>query len=850
MTSGTDAQAGVALAKSLEEIVDGAIRDAVVLVDDDHVTFFNAAAERLWRLRRDQVLGKEAEPLWSSMLRVADHNCAAPSGRWTREQPEPIVVRREDGSEVGALLRVTEALVEGRRRHLAVLHDMSDDDGSLEQLRRLSIVVNAADRAVVLLDEALRIIYVNPAFTDMLGYEISEAVGRMPIEFLAKERADLDVVARVRRKIRETGRFNEEFLARHKHGREIRLLASVNPIRDTGGVVRNVLMLVADTTKDAQLELLRRNVLEALTSEMPLRGVADHLCKQVEIMAPEVVSSIILIDDEGRLRPLAAPRLPAAYCAAIDGAEIGEGVGSCGTSAFRGEPVKVLDIASDPLWAPYQAIGLPEELKACWSSPIKRPDGRVLGTFAFYYRDNCGPTPWHEQIVETCLHLCMIAIERHRAKQQIAQLSHFDALTGLPNRSRFQKDIAGYLRGGSAAFFFIGMDRFKGVNEALGHSAGDKLLVEVAHRLRSVLGPGEAVYRFTGDEFLMALPECTADKASSRADKALQVLAEPLDIAGVSLALSASIGIGLFPENGTDGSTLLKRADTALSRAKAAGRGTYYFFSPEMDRVVQERLVLGAALRKAIADEALELRYQPQVDPRTLGIFGVEALSRWNDPVLGWIPPDRFIPLAEDIGQIEAIGIWSLREACRQMAEWIVNGVAIPAVSVNLSLTQFRKCHLPETIGGLLREYGLPPQRLTIEITEGVMMDGSAGTLDTIRAVRGLGVGLSVDDFGTGFSSLSSLSSFPVTEVKIDRSFMRDFSRDASALALATAVVRIGQSLGLKVVAEGVETEDQCRLLAELSCHAAQGYLFSKALTPAELASWMAGRDRVGTARR
>ena len=760
-----------------------------------------------------------------------------------------IRIRRRDGSEGWGVLSEAILQVGGTPHRVAVLHDAAEDLQSREQLRRLSLVANATDKALLLLDEQRRAVYANPAFTELFGYTTAEIVGRVPTELLEGPHTDPEALARLRARAAAGESFHDEFIACDKSGRDILTLVSVSVVPADDGSVRNIVLVMEDITKDKQIETLRREMLEALTSATSLRDVGDFLCRRVEALAPDVVCSFILVDAERKLRPLSAPSLPAVFSDAIDGAAIGPCSGSCGTAAYLGEPVQVTDIYSDPLWASFLNLGLPPGLKACWSSPIKARSGRVVGTFAFYFSDNRGPSAWHEQIVATCLHLCMIAIERHEANERIAQLAHFDPLTGLPNRSRFHEDIEGQIReaaGEKVAFFFLDMDRFNDVNETLGHSAGDQMLREVALRLQRLFHGVDWVYRFSGDEFLVVLPGCTAERAAAEAQRMLAALSEPFDLTGVRLAKSASIGISLHPENGRDGETLLQHAGAALSEAKKTQRGTIHFFSPEMDAVLQQRLLLGNALREAIAGDALELHYQPQLAPGSLALHGVEALARWTHPTLGRVPPDQFIPVAEETDQIEAIGTWSLGEACRQLAQWRAMGIHIPTVSVNLSALHFRNSALPGFIAGLLDRYGLPPQSLTVEITESIMIDRGDRTLETVRAVRDLGVGLSMDDFGTGFSSLSNISRLPISELKIDRSFMQHFEDDAHAQALVRAVIGIGLSLGLVVVCEGVETAPQRRFLEELGCSVVQGYLFSRPLTPDGLVAWMA--ERAGAA--
>jgi EAL domain-containing protein (putative c-di-GMP-specific phosphodiesterase class I) len=303
--------------------------------------------------------------------------------------------------------------------------------------------------------------------------------------------------------------------------------------------------------------------------------------------------------------------------------------------------------------------------------------------------------------------------------------------------------------------------------------------------------------------------------------------------------MSASMGLSLYPDNATDIDTLIKQADAAMYKAKHAGRATYRFFSADMNKIAEQRLMTSTALRQAIAEEALTLHYQPQIRSSDGTIHGVEALARWHDPVLGEVSPAKFIPLAEECGLIEQIGIWSIREACRQMAVWRRAGLDIPAVSVNLSPINFQNVNLAAQVALILAKHELQPNHLILEITEGVFLSERSTVIATMGELRRLGVGLSLDDFGTGYSSLSRLAQLPIDELKIDRSFMRDLVTDTGTRAIVTAVVRVGQSLNLAVVAEGVETDAQRALLVELGCDAIQGFFYARPLPATAFGRWL-----------
>ncbi|MCJ8142580.1 EAL domain-containing protein [Ancylobacter sp. A5.8] len=831
-----DISPDTAVFQLLQGPVGDRLLEAVLVIDGTDVALFNTAAERLWGYGRAQIVGCPAARLW----RGDQPGPPAPLPD-AGDGPRALLIRCADGRDVAVRASVTR-LADGMVM-VAVLPDEGGGADPGAHLRWLTLFVNGTVHAVALLDEARRVVHVNPAFTRMFGYTLPEMAGRLPGEVLASARAaDDEHPGAARHREWGEGGGSSDLLATDRRGRDIWVRITDHPVRDMAGINRMTACVAVDITREKQIDHVRQKVLEAVASDLALRDVADFLCRRVEALVPGVAASFVRVDAERRLRVLAGPSLPEAYHAAVEGAPIGPLNGNCGTAAFLGTSVVVTDILTDPRWANFQEIGLPKDLVAGWSSPIKRRDGLVIGTFAFYYREHRGPNVWEEQIVAACLHLCAIALENDEAKQQIARLSRFDALTGLPNRPRFHEDLIEEQGGAHrpTAYMLCDIDELRHVNETFGHAAGDRVIAEAASRLRRLYRGEEQVYRFAGDSFLIVLPQCSAERASAMAEKTLKAVAGPVEIAGVSLKMAASIGISLSPLNGIDGDTLVQYAGTALAQAKATKRATYRFFSPDMDSMVRERLRLGNALRRAIADKTLTLHYQPQITISTCQLYGVEALARWTDPELGNITPGIFIPLAESLGLIEAIGEWSLREACRQMADWRAEGAGIPSVAVNLSAPHFRNPALPDFIAGLLQEYALPPECLTVEITESLMMDTNAATLDTVRGVRALGVGLSMDDFGTGFSSLSSLRSLPITELKIDRSFMLNLNQDATARALMTAVIRIGQSLGLTVVTEGVETNEQFALLASLSCHVAQGYVFSQPQPPGALAAWVA----------
>jgi len=601
-----------------------------------------------------------------------------------------------------------------------------------------------------------------------------------------------------------------------------------------------------DRQQEAAVNLLQRDVLESVALGRPLRAVLDLLCRQVEALAPEVVCSVLRIDGEGKLRPLASPSLPIAYSGALDGLAIGPVAGSCGTAAFRGEEVEVQDIASDPLWAPYRHLALPIGLAACWSTPVMGREGKVIATFAFYYREPRGPSRFHRRMVDACIQLCRVAIQHDDNQAEIERLAFFDPQTGLPNRALLMDRARMALQqaardGRKLSLAVLDIDRFKNINDSLGHAAGDELLREVGQRLRRTLRDSDTISRVGGDEFVILFPDSDANESAVAAEKALRAVAQRLEIGGQVLMPSVSMGISQFPDDARDYETLMRNADIAMYEAKRDGRGCVRFFLASMNENARWRMQMESALRNAMSRDALELHYQPKVLLGRPGLAGVEALVRWTHPELGRVPPDQFIPLAEDCGLINALDAWVLERACAQLAEWQSQGLPIPAVAVNLSAQRFRQDDVPAHVRLVLQRYRLPPNALTLEITERLMLIDEPRIRADLDSLNRLGVHLSVDDFGTGYSSLSYLKRLPVDELKLDRSFVRDIETDEGDRALATAVMGIGRSLGQTVVAEGVETLEQHQFLLQAGCPVAQGYYYARPMPASDIEAWLAG---------
>ena len=441
-------------------------------------------------------------------------------------------------------------------------------------------------------------------------------------------------------------------------------------------------------------------------------------------------------------------------------------------------------------------------------------------------------------------------------KDRLRQLAYYDSLTALPNRRLFTEQLDLLLRLAKRnkemlGLLFLDLDNFKRINDSLGHSAGDLLLREVGKRLSACVRDSDVVAHYVessaridvsrlgGDEFTVVLNQLDSPESAGHvAERLLKSLLEPMTIEGHELVVTPSIGVAVAPRDAEDVEGLLKAADTAMYHAKSSGKNNFLFYNADMDAAGVERLKLETDLRRALERDELLLHYQPQVDTITGTVVGAEALMRWEHPEQGLVPPFKFIPLAEEIGLIGELGDWCLREACRQMIEFQGMGLDLPKVSVNVSALQFNPAFI-ERVGAVLRETALRPSRLELELTEGIMMDDTEATISALNKLKDMGVSLSIDDFGTGYSSLSYLSRFPLDELKIDRSFVIDYDKTEADASLIIAIIAMGRSLRLQLVAEGVETDEQYNFLTRHGANIIQGYLFSKPVPADELVTML-----------
>jgi diguanylate cyclase (GGDEF)-like protein len=628
-------------------------------------------------------------------------------------------------------------------------------------------------------------------------------------------------------------------------------------MRKDNGQVFGLIGISRDITAQKRAEELRNgqaHILRMIATNAPLEEVLNQLMRLVEAQLDGIYGSVLILDREGRhVRHGAAPSLDPAYVQAIDGAPIGPKAGSCGTAAWRREAVTVSDIMTDPLWEDYRGLAAAHGYRSCWSTPILSHHGEVLGLFAMYSKTVREPTELETALTEETIRLAGIAIERKQAEDRIHFMAQHDALTGLPNRALLKDRLTQALlfakrHDRRVSVLFVDLDNFKIVNDSLGHSAGDELLKSIAERMVACVRASDTVVRLGGDEFVILLADQPRDNdtLSLTVQKLRTAIAEPVQLEDRRLRVTCSMGVATYPNDGMDADTLIANADAAMYRAKEIGRDNFQLYTPELNVKIHEKFVMQEELRSAVARADFVLHYQPQIDLKSGRMFAVEALVRWNHPERGLVPPSSFIPVAEDTGLIVPVGDWVLHEACRQNKAWQEAGLPPISVCVNISARQFREKNLVARVTGALRQSGLDARWLELELTESLIMQDVELAVETMKALQALGVQLSIDDFGTGYSSLSALKTFPVTRLKIDKSFIDDLPDNENDRAVAGAVISLGRNLNLRVIAEGVETDAQVAFLRDNHCDEVQGYRFSRPLTAEGVAELLGARGGGG----
>ncbi|MDB5757475.1 MAG: hypothetical protein JWM30_764 [Burkholderia sp.] len=571
-----------------------------------------------------------------------------------------------------------------------------------------------------------------------------------------------------------------------------------------------------------------------------LQPIIDDIALMAEQCVPGACCSILLLNQDGdHFTRVAAPSLAPDFHHEMLQMTVEPESGTCGAAVSRRTPVFTTDIASNVLWKNFQHLAAANKLVSCFSWPIFGQSGRMLGTAALYFRHTRTPGDRELCLMPAIADLVAVALTVQESKARIRNLSDYDALTGLPNRSRFQQLLEAELlragrRGQAAGLLCIDLDRFKFANDRLGQHAGDMVLRQTAHRLRQAVGKADDVARLGADEFAVLVRNpASLDSLKGLADALLESLSQAIRLGQSEFRSTVSIGLCQFPDDGMDAHALMRSADLAMCQAKAQGGNAVCHYAAEMVAASVGRLELQADLRGAAVRNEFMLMYQPKLDLASGRLTGVEALVRWQHPRLGLLSPVNFISLAESSGDIVEMGRWVIQAVCGQLAAWRDAGQALLPVAINLSARQFADRNLAGYIEAALQGHALPAHLLELEITESLVMKDPAHVTEVLAAMRRIGLHISMDDFGTGYSSLAQLKRFPLDSLKIDRSFVQDIPDDANDTAIIKAILAMGHALKLKVIAEGVENAAQLAFLRHHGCDEIQGFYFSKPM-PAE----------------
>ena len=697
--------------------------------------------------------------------------------------------------------RVEQRTEELARSNQQLTEEIAERKEAEERSHLQAAALQAAANSIVITDVKGNIIWVNSAFTRLTGYSAEEAVGQNP-RVLKSGKHDSSFYAHLWKTISSGEVWHGEVTNRRKDGSYYDEEMTITPVRAESGEITHFVAMKQDVTT-------RKAVAQALL----------HAEEKYRAMVEDAVVGMYQITPDGKF--LSANRA------------LAKAAGYDSPQDFLHDVANATQMYGDPKRR--------EELRRLMAAEGKVRDfeivvrtrsgqQRAVLVNARAVRNNAGADLYYEGTLQDIT-------DRKAAEQQVQYLAYYDALTGLPNRTLFQDRLSKALasarrRREKLALLFLDLDDFKKINDSLGHSAGDLLLKEVAERLKRWAREQDTVARLGGDEFVVILTSLKdADGAALAADRLMKAMSAQFVIQGHVLSTSCSVGISVFPDHGRDGEALVKNADAAMYSAKELGRNNFRFFTQEMNSRAMERLTLENSLRVALEKKELFLVYQPQMDIATGQITGAEALLRWQHPELGLVPPNKFIPIAENSGLILSIGEWVLKTACAQALQWQDEGLPALPVAVNVSAVQFRHNRFLQVVRQVLDQTGLPPQYLELELTEGMLLSNADLTLSVLQELSEMGVKLSIDDFGTGYSSLSYLRHFPVSKLKIDRSFVCDITSDPDDAAITGAIISMAKNLNLKVIAEGVENEEQMSFLREHACDEVQGYYFSRPLS-------------------
>jgi diguanylate cyclase (GGDEF)-like protein/PAS domain S-box-containing protein len=680
-------------------------------------------------------------------------------------------------------------------------------------------------------------VYYSPRWKSMLGYGENELKNNLSTWTSLVHPDDKNMVLE---KVKDyiAGRanaFEVEMRMCHKDGHEIFVLSRGFLVtRESDGKPVRLVGTHVDITERKKAEAYddkNAEILEMIAIGRAAADIYDAIALMYEDRHPGMRCSMLELHSNKLLHG-GAPSLPKEYCDAVHGLKNGPNVGSCGTSTYTGKRVLVENIETDPKWEKIKHVALPHGMRCCWSEPIMNSSGDVLGAFGMYYNHPALPNEEESNDLKSAARLAGIVMERDQAQKRIRTLAYTDELTGLSSRAHFYQRLGELIKTSGRhnhrfGLLYIDLDDFKGVNDSLGHDAGDLLLKIIARRLENTCREIDFVARLSGDEFCILAEEVDDDYAANVAQRCLDAIAQPLELSNRKLTPACSIGIAHYPDDGEDLSALLKAADTSLYAAKENGKNQYAFYKPELTRKAEYRFQVELYLREAIEKQQLSLVYQPQIDVNNGKIIGVEALSRWHHPLLGQVPPADFIATAERIGMIKPLTEWVVNTACSQAVAWKNEGFPMLRMAVNISPNHFLDKEIVPLIKRIIDETGMAPAELELEVTESVVQTDQRN-LAIFKDLKDLGVLLAIDDFGTGYSSFASLKHLKVDCLKIDKYFVDDMLVDKKALLLIGSMVEMGHKLGYGIIAEGVEASEQLNILKHLGCGTAQGYLFSK----------------------
>ena len=711
---------------------------------------------------------------------------------------------------------------------------------SEEALLRFRAAVDATADGIHIVDaDTMRFIDVNETACRYLGYTRDEFLGLKIADIAPQVNMERLRALYVRLFSGDDSEQSAEIVHRHRDGHTIPI-----EIRRRGTVIngrRLVVNVVRDITANKKAEqTIRHHALQqGLIAAFGQQAMAGS---EVD----ELIARAIVIAGEGLGVGFCALMLAAPHSRSLllkdgtgwDNGWVGRAVSDEGDETgaryalATGQSVVVDDFFADARFASSQLVAA-HGLHSGVDVPVVGAQG-TYGVLGAYSREPRRFTPENVNFLQSLANILATAMDRRATELRLTYMAQFDALTGLPNRSlfldRFAQTLAQAQRNGwLIGAVFVDLDRFKLINDTLGHSCGDQLLVQVAQRLTQCVRSGDTVGRLSGDEFALVLSSLArADDAALVAQKVVSSLAQAFVLDGQDVFVTASLGIAVYPADGAEPDTLLKNADTAMYRAKERGRNGYQFYLPQMNERAVERMRMETELRGALDRAEFVLHYQPKANIASGEITGFEALLRWQHPQSGLVLPMEFIPVLEDTGLIVAVGEWVLRTVCAQIACWRDAGVPLRPVSVNLSPRQFLQKDLDVRTSEILRDSGVEPGLLELELTESMLMADPAEAALTLARMKATGVRLALDDFGTGYSSLAHLKRFPLDTLKIDRTFVRDVTTDPDDAAIALAIITLAHSMQLNVVAEGVETAGQLGFLAAHACNELQGFYFAR----------------------